>query len=205
MTLSYKFEEGLYKIYNGDEPLFTPNDSPVVTTSETLAQRLVLDAERFKGDFSHPWSTLCLHFGACDIHAMDEDEKKEGLKEFVEEVIYNDPFLMFRQDCPVRCAIEVYFVDSLPSLIIKAEDHIKSSFINVNGTYRSMMLVNYIMTDIVKKNPDMVEENKAEFLDDLYRFCKEQGYNTRVKILTKKTLAMLVDTLSFYMSIKKVF
>lgn len=51
---NYRSEDGVFFLYDGDEQVLTPEDIPVSTRSEALAERLVADAAKYKGSFTDP-------------------------------------------------------------------------------------------------------------------------------------------------------
>lgn len=214
MELTVKFEDGKYTFFTPEgEQIMTEEGNPVWTTNEDLAIKIKEDAEKFDPEAFLPWSVLTTHSLACDYAAEGpssmSDEDLEEWKESVRDAIRQDPILMFRQDCPIRVAIEDYFVDRIPEFLNDLDTQKTAAFMNVYFAYRSFMLSNYILTDIimVEDGEDMCERDELidEFVAELRLFLMQNGANMRAKAVQTETLEALVGNFVFYYTLDKVF
>jgi hypothetical protein len=105
---------------------------------------------------------------------------------------------MFRQPCPVRQAIEQFFVNHLTETLNELPPHRLVCYIILNTVNQSPMLAQYIVADIIDGEGEY-EDLKQEFLDDLKEFCREEGL-----IFNRRKYSDMIDKFVAYYTIDEI-
>ena len=199
---NYRSEDGVFFLYDGDEQVLTPEDIPVSTRSEALAERLVADAVKYKGSFTDLRSVLSFHGGTCNVlETLSEEESHEGVIEFCEDIIRQDPYILFLQDAPMRLAYENMFCEKLPKTIDGLPIWCRMIFITYAMNLQTILLPHHILSELFNAEGDP-EENKQYFLDQLKEFWEDNG--ERVDAKRMKEYGEMIDALLFYFSLETV-
>ena len=178
---TYKQENGEYVFYEDEKPLKTPHEAPIRTDNEELAKLLLVCLEHEVG-YESPTSTLTYHYTYCNL-AKDStpeilaDDFSNCVKA---DMLMQDDYLMFRQPCPVKQPIAVFFEEELTKNFHQYNLYQLSAVLVIHTAFDSWMLSQYIIADIIEKLYDDEDTDldvlKEEFLDDLEEFeCEEFG------------------------------
>ncbi len=178
---TYKLEDGEYVLYKDEKPLTNPDGVIIKTEKEELAKLLETSLKRRTG-YTSPGSYLTYHYTYCNL-------KENYTKEFVAQdfsncvgydSLMNDYYLMFRQDCPIRQAIAVFFEKELPKCFQRYNLYQLTAILVFHASFDSWMLSHYIISDIIeeirKDETVDIDDLVEDFIYDLEIFeCGELG------------------------------
>jgi hypothetical protein len=202
MKKSHQFSieerDSVYYLLDNGEQVTTPNGQIACTKSQELAGILVKNANATKGAYTKPTDLLCYFYSTLDFTMQWNEEQTKEYVQYLTNCLVCDPYLMFRQPCPVRQAIEQFFVNHLSETLNELPPHRLVCYIILNTVYQSPMLAQYIVADIIDGEGEY-EDLKQEFLDDLKEFCREEGL-----IFNRRKFNAIIDTFVFYYTLKEL-
>jgi hypothetical protein len=170
---SLKKVDDTYFLLDNGEHVCTPNGNIVSTNSEKFAELLVKNANDTKGSYFTPMDILCYHYSTIDFANNWNNEERQEIIEYMSSFVdSNDPFLMFRQVCPVWIVIAKAYKDKIPQILSSLTPHRLMCFLVITQYYNSPMLAHYIVSDIINTDGNY-KELKHSFLIDLEDFCSE--------------------------------
>ena len=195
---SIEERDSVYYLLDNGEQVTTPNGQIACTKSQELAGMLVKNANATKGAYTKPTDLLCYFYSTLDFTMQWNEEQTKAYVQYLTNCLVCDPYLMFRQPCPVRQAIEQFFANHLSETLNELPPHRLVCYIILNTVYQSPMLAQYIVADIIDGEGEY-EDLKQEFLDDLKEFCREEGL-----ILNRRKFNAIIDTFVFYHTLKEL-
>ena len=195
---SIEERDSVYYLLDNGEQVTTPNGQIACTKSQELADILVKNANATKGAYTKPTDLLCYFYSTLDFTMQWNEEQTKEYVQYLTNCLVCDPYLMFRQPCPVRQAIEQFFVNHLSETLNELPPHRLVCYIILNTVYQSPMLAQYIVADIIDGEGEY-EDLKQEFLDDLKEFCREEGL-----IFNRRKFNAIIDTFVFYHTLKEL-
>lgn len=202
MKKSHQFSieerDSVYYLLDNGEQVTTPNGQIACTKSQELADILVKNANATKGAYTKPTDLLCYFYSTLDFTMQWNEEQTKEYVQYLTNCLVCDPYLMFRQPCPVRQAIEQFFANHLSETLNELPPHRLVCYIILNTVYQSPMLAQYIVADIIDGEGEY-EDLKQEFLDDLKEFCREEGL-----IFNRRKFNAIIDTFVFYYTLKEL-
>ena len=95
-TYGIKEENGIYQLMKGRAKVKTPRKSLVCTRSQDLAEWLQHELTNGGDQWTHLFYVRFLHYAYCDSLQLTEEEV-EQTREWIKEVIYQDPFWGFNE------------------------------------------------------------------------------------------------------------
>lgn len=199
-TFSYRKEDNEYVIYQDDTCIVTPEGNKVSTANEDLAAGLVKAIEQGE-HYRDAKSLLCYHFTYLDSKKDKEEIMREPIEIPFEELM-DDPYLMFRQDSPIRQVIAQYFCDGIPAYLSKLPFHKKLAFFTMAYSCNTKMLPYYIMFDVVGE--DDVEACREAFFDDLLEYLYDFFDTEKEAKAFLEAITPVIDTFIKYMSYDEV-
>jgi hypothetical protein len=202
MKKSHQFSieerDSVYYLLDNGEQVTTPNGQIACTKSQELAGILVKNANATKGAYTKPTDLLCYFYSTLDFTMQWNEEQTKEYVQYLTNCLVCDPYLMFRQPCPVRQAIEQFFVNHLSETLNELPPHRLVCYIILNTVYQSPMLAQYIVADIIDGEGEY-EDLKQEFLDDLKEFCREEGL-----IFNRRKYSDMIDKFVAYYTIDEI-
>lgn len=202
MKKSHQFSieerDSVYYLLDNGEQVTTPNGQIACTKSQELAGILVKNANATKGAYTKPTDLLCYFYSTLDFTMQWNEEQTKEYVQYLTNCLVCDPYLMFRQPCPVRQAIEQFFVNHLSETLNELPPHRLVCYIILNTVYQSPMLAQYIVADIIDGEGEY-EDLKQEFLDDLKEFCREEGL-----IFNRSKYSDMIDKFVAYYTIDEI-
>ena len=195
---SIEERDSVYYLLDNGEQVTTPNGQIACTKSQELAGMLVKNANATKGAYTKPTDLLCYFYSTLDFTMQWNEEQTKAYVQYLTNCLVCDPYLMFRQPCPVRQAIEQFFANHLSETLNELPPHRLVCYIILNTVYQSPMLAQYIVADIIDGEGEY-EDLKQEFLDDLKEFCREEGL-----IFNRRKFNAIIDTFVFYHTLKEL-
>lgn len=192
---SYKLENEVYRLYEDDKPISTPDGNPIIAESETLAHKLVEAFEK-SNDFTAPDSLLTFHYTYCNLIA---DYKQEDLiADYADCMNYDnllgDAYLMFRQPSPVRQAIATYLDDNSMEFFVDMNMYQLTAVLTLYTISHSWALPYYVVSDLVEHaGTEDYADLKEDFMNDIVE-CElgefdvdpdEASYKRHLKELSK--------------------
>lgn len=202
MKKSHQFSieerDSVYYLLDNGEQVTTPNGQIACTKSQELAGILVKNANVTKGAYTKPTDLLCYFYSTLDFTMQWNEEQTKEYVQYLTNCLVCDPYLMFRQPCPVRQAIEQFFVNHLSETLNELPPHRLVCYIILNTVYQSPMLAQYIVADIIDGEGEY-EDLKQEFLDDLKEFCREEGL-----IFNRRKYSDMIDKFVAYYTIDEI-
>ena len=195
---SIEERDSVYYLLDNGEQVTTPNGQIACTKSQELAGMLVKNANATKGAYTKPTDLLCYFYSTLDFTMQWNEEQTQEYVQYLTNCLVCDPYLMFRQPCPVRQAIEQFFANHLSETLNELPPHRLVCYIILNTVYQSPMLAQYIVADIIDGEGEY-EDLKQEFLDDLKEFCREEGL-----IFNRRKFNAIIDTFVFYHTLKEL-
>ena len=202
MKKSHQFSieerDSVYYLLDNGEQVTTPNGQIACTKSQELAGILVKNANATKGAYTKPTDLLCYFYSTLDFTMQWNEEQTKEYVQYLTNCLVCDPYLMFRQPCPVRQAIEQFFVNHLSETLNELPPHRLVCYIILNTVYQSPMLAQYIVADIIDREGEY-EDLKQEFLDDLKEFCREEGL-----IFNRRKYSDMIDKFVAYYTIDEI-
>ena len=202
MKKSHQFSieerDSVYYLLDNGEQVTTPNGQIACTKSKELADILVKNANATKGAYTKPTDLLCYFYSTLDFTMQWNEEQTKEYVQYLTNCLVCDPYLMFRQPCPVRQAIEQFFVNHLSETLNELPPHRLVCYIILNTVYQSPMLAQYIVADIIDGEGEY-EDLKQEFLDDLKEFCREEGL-----IFNRRKYSDMIDKFVAYYTIDEI-
>ena len=195
---SIEERDSVYYLLDNGEQVTTPNGQIACTKSQELADILVKNANATKGAYTKPTDLLCYFYSTLDFTMQWNEEQTKEYVQYLTNCLVCDPYLMFRQPCPVRQAIEQFFANHLSETLNELPPHRLVCYIILNTVYQSPMLAQYIVADIIDGEGEY-EDLKQEFLDDLKEFCREEGL-----IFNRRKFNAIIDTFVFYHTLKEL-
>lgn len=202
MKKSHQFsieeQDSVYYLLDNGEQVTTPNGQIACTKSQELAGILVKNANATKGAYTKPTDLLCYFYSTLDFTMQWNDEQTKEYVQYLTNCLVCDPYLMFRQPCPVRQAIEQFFVNHLSETLNELPPHRLVCYIILNTVYQSPMLAQNIVADIIDGEGEY-EDLKQEFLDDLKEFCREEGL-----IFNRRKYRDMIDKFVAYYTIDEI-
>lgn len=202
MKKSHQFSieerDSVYYLLDNGEQVTTPNGQIACTKSQELAGMLVKNANATKGAYTKPTDLLCYLYSTLDFTMQWNEEQTKEYVQYLTNCLVCDPYLMFRQPCPVRQAIEQFFVNHLSETLNELPPHRLVCYIILNTVYQSPMLAQYIVADIIDGGGEY-EDLKQEFLDDLKEFCREEGL-----IFNRRKYSDMIDKFVAYYTIDEI-
>ena len=199
-AFSYRIENNEYVLYQNDTCIVTPGGNTVSTTNEDLAAGLVKAIEQGE-HYRDAKSLLCFHFTYLDSKKDEEEIMQEPIEIPFEELM-NDPYLMFRQDSPIRQVIAQYFCDGIPAYLSKLPFHKKLAYFTMACGCESKMLPYYIMFDVVGQED--VEGCREAFFEDLLEYLYDFFATRKEAKAFLKKITPVIDTFIKYMSYDEV-
>lgn len=202
MKKSHQFSieerDSVYYLLDNGEQVTTPNGQIACTKSQELAGILVKNANATKGAYTKPTDLLCYFYSTLDFTMQWNEEQTKEYVQYLTNCLVCDPYLMFRQPCPVRQAIEQFFVNHLSETLNELPPHRLVCYIILNTVYQSPMLAQYIVADIIDGEGEY-EDLKQEFLDDLKEFCREEEL-----IFNRRKYSDMIDKFVAYYTIDEI-
>ena len=202
MKKSHQFSieerDSVYYLLDNGEQVTTPNGQIACTKSQELAGILVKNANATKGAYTKPTDLLCYFYSTLDFTMQWNEEQTKEYVQYLTNCLVCDPYLMFRQPCPVRQPIEQFFVNHLSETLNELPPHRLVCYIILNTVYQSPMLAQYIVADIIDGEGEY-EDLKQEFLDDLKEFCREDGL-----IFNRRKYSDMIDKFVAYYTIDEI-
>jgi hypothetical protein len=195
---SIEERDSVYYLLDNGEQVTTPNGQIACTKSQELADILVKNANATKGAYTKPTDLLCYFYSTLDFTMQSNEEQTKEYVQYLTNCLVCDPYLMFRQPCPVRQAIEQFFVNHLSETLNELPPHRLVCYIILNTVYQSPMLAQYIVADIIDGEGEY-EDLKQEFLDDLKEFCREEGL-----IFNRRKYSDMIDKFVAYYTIDEI-
>ena len=195
---SIEERDSVYYLLDNGEQVATPNGQIACTKSQELAGILVKNANATKGAYTKPTDLLCYFYSTLDFTMQWNEEQTKEYVQYLTNCLVCDPYLMFRQPCPVRQAIEQFFVNHLSETLNELPPHRLVCYIILNTVYQSPMLAQYIVADIIDGEGEY-EDLKQEFLDDLKEFCREEGL-----IFNRRKYSDMIDKFVAYYTINEI-
>ena len=195
---SIEERDSVYYLLDNGEQVTTPNGRIACTKSKELADMLVKNANATKGAYTKPTDLLCYFYSTLDFTMQWNEEQTKEYVQYLTNCLVCDPYLMFRQPCPVRQAIEQFFVNHLSETLNELPPHRLVCYIILNTVYQSPMLAQYIVADIIDGEGEY-EDLKQEFLDDLKEFCREEGL-----IFNRRKYSDMIDKFVAYYTIDEI-
>ena len=167
-----KVEDIFYLLDNGVQ-VYTPNGTIISTKSEKLTEILVKSGNDTDGLYTTPMDIFCYHYSTIDYaNHWNNEERKENIDYMMSFIDGHDPFLMFRQNCPVWQAIAEAYKEKLPQILSSLSPHRLMCFIVLTQYFNSPMLAHYIVSDVINTDGNY-GELKHSFLADLEDYCSE--------------------------------
>lgn len=204
---TYKKEDNVFVIYDGEKKLCNPDSEIISTENEKLAQKLIEALDNGE-DYTSGKSLLCYHYTYCNLR---QHTTEEFIKEFLSYMTYDaflwDEYLMFRQDVPVKQALAGAFSGLFAEKIKSFNKNQFVAILVIHSVYHSWMLSYRIIADIIEKfNGNNFEELKDNFMEDLDEFeriemkdhdieINEEGYARY-----RAELSEVIDAFVYYYS-----
>ena len=195
---SIEERDSVYYLLDNGEQVTTPNGRIACTKSKELADMLVKNANATKGSYTKSTDLLCYFYSTLDFTMQCNEEQTKEYVQYLTNCLVCDPYLMFRQPCPVRQAIEQFFANHLSETLNELPPHRLVCYIILNTVYQSPMLAQYIVADIIDGEGEY-EDLKQEFLDDLKEFCREEGL-----IFNRRKYSDMIDKFVAYYTIDEI-
>ena len=195
---SIEDRDSVYYLLDNGEQVTTPNGQIACTKSQELADILVKNANATKGAYTKPTDLLCYFYSTLDFTMQWNEEQTKEYVQYLTNCLVCDPYLMFRQPCPVRQAIEQFFANHLSETLNELPPHRLVCYIILNTVYQSPMLAQYIVADIIDGEGEY-EDLKQEFLDDIKEFCREEGL-----IFNRRKYSDMIDKFVAYYTIDEI-
>ena len=175
---SYKLENEVYRLYEDETPISTPDGNPIIAESEPLAQKLV-EALEAGEDFTSPDSLLTFHYTYCNLIA---DYKQEDLiADYTDCMCYDnllgDAYLMFRQPSPVRQSVATYLDDNSMEFFMDMNMYQITAVLTLYTISHSWALPYYVVADLVEHaGTEDYADLKEDFMNDIVE-CELSEYN----------------------------
>ena len=195
---SIEERDSVYYLLDNGEQVTTPNGRIACTKSKELADMLVKNANATKGSYTKSTDLLCYFYSTLDFTMQCNEEQTKEYVQYLTNCLVCDPYLMFRQPCPVRQAIEQFFANHLSETLNELPPHRLVCYIILNTVYQSPMLAQYIVADIIDGEGEY-EDLKQEFLDDIKEFCREEGL-----IFNRRKYSDMIDKFVAYYTIDEI-
>lgn len=193
-------KDGVFHLLDNNEQATTPEGTPLITKSGTLANKLKQNGNATNGSFTKPSDILCYYYSTLDYALQWSEEDRQEQIDYMVSLVGGgyDPFLMFRQYCPAWPAIAALFERELPEELSALSPHRLICFIVLTTSHQSPMLAHYIISDIINGEGDY-EELKADFLSDLKEYCAEKGLR-----FDRRKFNAIIDMFVFYYTLKEL-
>ena len=168
--------------------------------SEVLAKKVVQNGNATNGSFTRPSDILCYYYSTLDYALQWSKEQCQEQIDYMVSLVSSgyDPFLMFRQGCPVWQAIAEFFKSELTESLSTLPPHRLICFMILASSHESPMLAHYIVSDIINGEGDY-KELKEEFLIDLKEYCAENGLR-----FDRRKFNAIIDMFTFYYSLEYI-
>lgn len=163
-----KEENGLFYLMKDGEVVRTPNGSPVCTKKRNLAEWLQWELENCYEQCDHLFYVRYLHYSCCDKPNVDDSER-EQIKEWIKEVLYQDPFWGYNESIPNRAMVVRRYVTSMPDMILDLPHHVMMSFINWAKETGSILLPHHVLNALYDDNMYSLDD-MGNFIDELIEY-----------------------------------
>lgn len=181
-TYSIKEENGIYQLMKGRTKVKTPRKSLVCTRSENLAQWLEYELANGGDQWQHLFDVRFLHYSYCDSLQLTEEEV-EQTREWIKEVLYQDPFWGFNEPMCNRQAVVERYVATVPDLIMNdMPRHMMISFVNWANLTGSILLPLHILNTLVDEDSMYSLDDMDGFVDELIEHGESVGMPACVSI-----------------------
>jgi hypothetical protein len=104
------------------------------------------------------------------------DEEVEQTKEWIKEILYEDPFWSFDEPIQMRHMAVNKYISFLPDMIMDMPRHRFISFVNWANVTGSILLPYHIIRNILQDDAMYTVDDMDEFVDKLI----EYGYDMEV-------------------------
>lgn len=178
MTTEYTIKEhdGVFCIQKGKTQVKTPNKSLVTTRSKELAELIKKDLETNDKDWNHLHNLRFLHYSYCDSLNLS-DEEVEQVKEWIKEILYEDPFWSFDEPIQMRHMAVNKYISFLPDMIMDMPRHRFISFVNWANVTGSILLPYHIIRNILQDDAMYTVDDMDEFVDKLIEYGYDMDVN----------------------------
>ena len=183
METKYSIEElnGVYQLMKGRAKVMTPRKSLVCTRSKNLAEWLQYELTHGGDQWSHLFCVRFLHYSYCDSLQLTEEEI-EQTREWIKEVIYQDPFWGFNEPMCNRKAIVDMYVAKLPDIIMDMPRHVLIAFISWANATGSILLVHHILNTLLDEDSLYSLDDMDDFVDELIEYGDNVGLSMNTMI-----------------------
>ena len=165
-----KEDNDLFYLMKGDEVVRTPNESPVCTKKRNLAEWLKWELENCYEHCDHLFYVRYHHYPCCDKPYVNDTER-EQIKEWIKEVLYQDPFWGFNESIGNRAMVVKRYVASMPDMIVDLPHHVMMSFVAWAKETGSILLPHHILNALYDDNMYSLDD-MDDFINDLIEYGK---------------------------------
>lgn len=203
-TYGIKEENGIYQLMKGRAKVKTPRKSLVCTRSQDLAEWLQHELTNGGDQWTHLFYVRFLHYAYCDSLQLTEEEV-EQTREWIKEVIYQDPFWGFNEPMCNRKAVVDRYVANLPDVIMDLPRHVMLAFINWANATGSILLVHHVLNTLLDEDSPYSLDDMDEFVDELIEYGDNAGFSMTTMIPWEADyLKASIRTLVIYCSYAEV-
>lgn len=201
---SIKEENGIYQLMCGRVKVKTPRKSLVCTRSQNLAEWLQYELTNSGDDWNHLYDVRFLHYSYCDSLKLT-DEEVEQIREWIKEVLYQDPFWAFNEPMCNRKAVVDRYVANLPDVIMDLPRHVILAFVNWANATGSILLVHHILNALLSEDSLYSLDDMDDFVDELIEYGESVGFDMKILIpWDAEFLKLAIRTLVIYCSYPEV-
>ena len=171
-----KEQDGAFYFHKGRTQLKTPNKSLVTTRSRELTEWIKSDLEANGKQWKNLHNVRFLHYPYCDMSSMSEEEA-EQIKEWIKEILYEDPFWAFDEPIQMRHIAVNKYISFLPDMIMDMPFHRTMAFITWTNTTGSILLPYHIIKNILHDDALYTLDDMDEFVDQIIEYGYEKDVN----------------------------
>ena len=199
-----KEQDGVFCFQKGRTQVKTPNKSLVTTKSRELAEWIKSDLDANGKQWRYLYNVRYLYYSYCDMSSISEEEV-EQIKEWIKEVLYEDPFWAFDEPIQMRHMAVNKYISFLPDMIMDMPHHRIMAFITWANNTGSILLPYHIIRNILNEEAMYTIDDMDEFVDQLIEYGYDMGVNyTSVVPWNFNYLKSSIETLIRYFSMAEV-
>ena len=199
-----KEQDGVFCFQKGRTQVKTPNKSLVTTKSRELSEWIKSDLETNGKQWKHLHNVRFLHYPYCDMSSMSEEEA-EQIKEWIKEILYEDPFWAFDEPIQMRHIAVNKYISFLPDMVMDMPFHRIMAFITWTNTTGSILLPYHIIKNILHDDALYTLDDINEFVDQIIEYGYEKDVNYTAGVPWDfNYLKSSIETLVRYFSMAEV-
>ena len=201
-----KEQDGVFCFQKGRTQVKTPNKALVTTKSRELAEWIKSDLDANGKQWKALHNVRFLHYQYCDVSDMSiSEEVVERTKEWVKEVLYEDPFWAFDEPIQMRHMAVNKYISFLPDMIVNMPFYRLKAFITWASMTGSILLPYHIIRNILHDDAMYTLDDMDEFVDQLIEYGYDMEVNyTSVVPWNFNYLKSSIETLVRYFSLQEV-